>query len=358
MTRNASVDPQAAPTVERATLAPGYEISRIIKGGWQLSKGHGQVDYDRAIDDMARFVEAGITVFDCADIYTGVEDLIGAFRRKYPALAQRVRVHTKLVPDDDVLETLTRQNIEAIIDRSRRRLNMECLDLVQFSWWRYDADRYVEVMGWLDDFRKAGKIRLLGVTNFNSTALGEILDAGIPVATNQMQYSLIDDRARPHMVDLCARHGVALLNYGTLAGGFISKRWLGVPEPTGGFDNRSLVKYKLVIDDFGGWDLFQELLSTLDAIAQRHGTSIAAVATRAMLDRPQVAACIIGAHNANHLPDNLRVFAFALDEADHARIDQIVGRRQGPAGDVFDLERNRSGKHGAIMKYNLHKEEA
>ena len=59
-----------------------------------------------------------------------------------------------------------------------------------------------------------------------------------------------------------------LLCYGTVAGGFLSERWLGIPEPQEPFANRSLVKYKLIIDDFGGWDLFKELLRTLVALGQ------------------------------------------------------------------------------------------
>ena len=61
----------------RATLAAGYDISRVLKGGWQLAGGHGAIDPGAALADMDRFVEAGITTFDCADIYTGVEELIG-----------------------------------------------------------------------------------------------------------------------------------------------------------------------------------------------------------------------------------------------------------------------------------------
>ena len=63
--------------VPRVELAPGYTISRLIKGGWQLAGGHGPVDPAAALADMDRFVDAGITTFDCADIYTGVEALIG-----------------------------------------------------------------------------------------------------------------------------------------------------------------------------------------------------------------------------------------------------------------------------------------
>ena len=60
---------------------------------------------------------------------------------------------------------------------------------------------------------------------------------------------------------------IALLCYGTVCGGFLSERWLGKPAPQADLANRSLVKYKLIIEDFGGWGLFQELLGVLSRIA-------------------------------------------------------------------------------------------
>jgi aryl-alcohol dehydrogenase-like predicted oxidoreductase len=120
-------------SLERIEIAANYEISRLIKGSWHLAGGHGPIDRARAIEDMAAFVEAGITTFDCADIYTGVEALIGEFRRAYPDLADRVQIHTKFVPDFDQLPHLEPAQIEAIIDRSRSRLGVDALDLVQFS---------------------------------------------------------------------------------------------------------------------------------------------------------------------------------------------------------------------------------
>ena len=62
-------------SVEHTELAPGYVISRMIRGGWQLAGGHGPVDRERAIADMFAFIDRGVTAFDCADIYTGVEDM-------------------------------------------------------------------------------------------------------------------------------------------------------------------------------------------------------------------------------------------------------------------------------------------
>lgn len=130
--------------VERHELAPGYEISRLLRGGWQLAGGHGPVDRARAIEDMVVFVDRGVTTFDCADIYTGAEEMIGEFRAKLErergAEALRsLKVHTKFVPDWDRLPTLDRSYVEDIIDRSLRRLKTERLDLVQFHWWNYAA---------------------------------------------------------------------------------------------------------------------------------------------------------------------------------------------------------------------------
>ena len=87
--------------VERFEIEPGYDISRLVKGGWHLAGGHGrESSAPAAIRDMAAFVEAGITTFDCADIYTGVEELIGAFQgRPSEPRFGCVQIHTKFVPD-------------------------------------------------------------------------------------------------------------------------------------------------------------------------------------------------------------------------------------------------------------------
>jgi aryl-alcohol dehydrogenase-like predicted oxidoreductase len=88
-----------ASGVARDVLADGVAIPRLIKGGWQLAGGHGTVDPQRAIADMFAFGESGVTAFDCADIYTGVEEMIGQFLRawrdRHGANAPAIRVHTK-----------------------------------------------------------------------------------------------------------------------------------------------------------------------------------------------------------------------------------------------------------------------
>lgn len=336
--------------VETYTLSPGYLIPRILRGGWQLAGGHGEVDAQRAIDDMAQFVRAGIDTFDCADIYTGVEALIGQYRQRDPSL----QVHTKFVPDLEDLARVDDDYVRRINARSRERLHTPALDLVQFHWWDYEVPGMVRVAQLLAKLREEGTIRNVGGTNFDTPRTEQMLDAGVPLVSMQVQYSLLDRRPENALAGLCARSPVRLLCYGTIAGGFITERWLDAPEPTE-ISNRSLIKYKLVIDDFGGWTAFQDLLHLLKRIGDKHGVALSAVATRWVLDQPHVAAAIVGARYAAHLPEHLQVFAFTLDDDDRADIARLLARHPGPEGDTYTLERDRTGRHGRIMKYNLNK---
>lgn len=343
--------------IEQYTLRPGYEISRIIKGGWQLSDGHSSAISAEPVADMFAFAERGITSFDCADIYTGVEAMIGEFiaaNRRRPTPLE-VKVHTKYVPDYAELGRLKKAKVEAIIDRSLLRLGLDRLDMVQFHWWNYAAPGCVEAALWLQELQQAGKIDLLSSTNFNSAKTRELLEAGIPLVTTQVQYSLLDPRPEKALVSLCADHDMHLLCYGTLAGGFLSERWLNQAEPDS-LSNRSLIKYKLMIDEVGGWELFQALLHTLKAIADKHQVTIASVASSWVLAQPQVAAVIIGARNAEHIDHYQEIFALSMDAGDRAAIAAIKNQMSIPAQDVFDLERDKEGRHGSIMKYNLNAE--
>lgn len=344
-------------TVPTTELAPGYHIPRIIKGGWQLAGGHGAIDRDRAIEDMMAFADAGITAFDCADIYTGVEALIGEFLRAWRArhgpAATPIRVHTKCVPDRDGLATLTTGELDRLIDRSRERLGVDCLDLVQFHWWDYRAPGLEAAALHLATRQQDGAIRHIGVTNMDTPHLRTLLDASVPIVSHQVQCSLLDRRALGAMATLCAQRGVKLLTYGALAGGFLHARWLGAPEPTTPLENRSLVKYKLIIDEYGGWDSFQLLLKTLQDIATTHDTTIGAVALRLTLNEPAVAAAIVGARNAAHVPATLGALTLTLPQRDVDTITALVSRAPGPRGDVYDLERDLGGRHAAVMRYNL-----
>ena len=344
--------------MKRNEIRPGYTVSKVIKGGWHLAGGHGSIDENKALEDMHEFVKAGITTFDCADIYTGVEELIGKFRKKHHAEFRAgdlpsIQVHTKYVPDYGALATLKKEDTVKIIDRSLKRLQVERLDLVQFAWWDYQFPRYLETAVHLSELQKSGKIRYIGVTNFDTPRIEEMLDAGVEIAANQVQYSILDRRVETNMTALAQKHNIPFLCYGTVAGGFLSDRYLGAPDPIQPLENRSLTKYRLIIDEFGGYDLFQKMLRTLRKVADKHEVGIAEIASKYILQKSMVGGVIVGARNSKHLNGLQKLDSFSLDENDLNKISEITNHSEGPNGPFYELERDKTGKHGAIMKYNL-----
>ncbi len=344
--------------IERIELAPGYSISRVIKGGWHLAGGHGQITEQDAIKDMLSFVEAGITTFDCADIYTGVEELIGRFLQEYRNVIAigdlpGVQIHTKYVPDYNSLSQLTKKDTTRIIDRSLLRLGVERLDLVQFAWWDYQVPGYVETALHLQDLVREGKIRFLGATNFDGTHLLEMLDAGVDFLAHQVQYSVLDQRVEKDLQPTHSAQDIHTLCYGVIAGGFLSDRYLDRDDPIAPLENRSLTKYRLIIEEFGGWEAFQKALMIYKKLADKYEVGIAEVVARYILQKPGVAGIIVGARNTRHLHNLKKIFDISLTAADVRLIDDLKSRYPGPQGPFYALERIKDGPHGRIMKYNL-----
>lgn len=347
----------------RTYIRPGYSVSRVFKGNWQLSEGHlrqGSIDRNTALADMRRFVEAGITTFDMADIYTGTEEMVGDFLRQNQSAFQSdtlppVQIHTKYVPDRNSLASLTEQDTRRIIERSLKRLGIEQLDLVQFHWWDYDVPRYVETAGHLQKLQREGKIRFIGVTNFDAQHLKEIIDAGVEVVSAQVQYSVLDRRPEKGFVNFCQEYDIGLFCYGTVAGGFLSNRYLDTPPPEislEDLENRSLPKYRLIIDEIGGWGAYQRILKTLSAIAARHGVSASEIAIAYTLSRPAVISTIVGAHNASHIDGLQKIGDICLSADDISSISCVLQSCGTVPGDIYELERTDS-RHSGIMKMNL-----
>jgi len=143
------------------------------------------------------------------------------------------------------------------------------------------------------------------------------------------------------MIKFCQEHDIKLLTYGTLLGGLLSEKFLGVPEPSKNLlDTASLRRYKGWVDNWGGWSLFQELLRSLKEISDKHSVSIANVAIRYILDKPAVGCVIVGARLgiSEHIQDNLRVFEFQLDSEDREKIEKVTKKGKvlpGEPGDEY-----------------------
>jgi aryl-alcohol dehydrogenase-like predicted oxidoreductase len=252
-----------------------------------------------------------------------------------------MQAFTKWVPQPG---PMTRPIVDNNIAISLRRMGVETLDLLQFHWWDYEDAAYLEALTHLSHLREAGTLKHLALTNFDTAHLQTITEHGIQIVSNQVQYSLIDLRPEVRMVPFCQEQNITLLTYGTLCGGLLSDAYLGQPEPrSAALNTASLRKYKQMIDAWGGWTLFQELLQVLKQIADQHGVSLANVAVRSILDRPTVAGVIVGARLGvtDHRTDNARVFEFTLTPEDHERIQEVLVRSRdlyhfiGDCGDEY-----------------------
>jgi aryl-alcohol dehydrogenase-like predicted oxidoreductase/enamine deaminase RidA (YjgF/YER057c/UK114 family) len=331
-----------SPLPPRFRLAPDLEISRIVTGLWQVAdmeRDGRTLDPDQGAADLAGYAAAGFDSFDMADHYGSAEIIAGRFLAlaragKAASPGGKPAAFTKWCPEPG---PMTAEVVRAGIERSLTRMGLECIDLLQLHWWMYEHPAYLDAMAELAKLQQEGRIGHLGLTNFNTDHLRVLVKQGFRIATNQVCFSLLDRRAGEEMSEFCLAHGIRLLAYGTLGGGFLSERWVGAPEPAA-IGDWSKMKYRRFIDAIGGWESLQAILGAAHRVAKKHGVSIANVATRWVLDRPAVAAAIVGARlgEREHRADNLRCFAFALDDEDEALLAAAFARTRRIPGDCGD----------------------
>jgi aryl-alcohol dehydrogenase-like predicted oxidoreductase/enamine deaminase RidA (YjgF/YER057c/UK114 family) len=312
--------------VSHHTIAPGLTISRVLTGLWQvadLERDGRSLDHDVAAQSMAAYADRGLTTFDMADHYGSAELIAGRFAGGRAPRAD-VQLLTKWVPSPG---PLTRADVRASVERALDRLQRTRVDLMQFHAWNYADPAWLDALFWLDELRQEGLIAHLGLTNTDTAHLRVARASGIPIVSNQVCWSLLDRRPRSRMAAYALQQGVSLLAYGTVAGGFLSDRWLDRAEPDwGALETWSQMKYGRFVRTAGGWDGLQRVLRAARAVADRHGVSIANVACRYVLEQPAVGGIIIGARlgSSEHIDDTLRLFSFQLSEQDHAELEEAV----------------------------------
>ena len=324
--------------IESYQLSDDLSVSRVITGLWQIA----DMERDGRLLDpattsafMEPYVALGFTTFDMADHYGSAELIAGHFKTHSP-LRDEVNLFTKWVPKPG---PVTREAVrEAVLARCER-LQCEKIDLLQYHAWSFANPYWLDTLRYLQELKAQGLIGALGTTNFDTAHLRIAKSSGIEIVSNQISYSLIDQRGGGKMAEYCAENGIAILAYGTLCGGFLSEKWLNKPEPTGAeLTNWSLMKYKRFIDAAGGWDIFQNLLITLKEISLESGRSIATIATKYQLGLPSVGAVIVGARlgESAYIEDAASLFTFELNDAQRLAISKILATLTPIPGDCGD----------------------
>ena len=325
-------------TVDRFALAPDLSISRVLTGLWQIAdmeRDGRTLEPEATARALDAYAQAGFTSFDMADHY-GSAEIVASHLREGLGAARPVQLFTKWVPKPG---PLTLGDVRAAVERSLERLRTKGIDLLQFHAWSYADPSWIGGLLHLQTLKAEGLIAHIGLTNVDAAHLNVVLASGIEVISNQVSFSLLDRRAAGALSAVCLRRGARLLAYGTLAGGWLSNRWLGQPEPDWERNGTwSQMKYGRFLRVAGGWDGLQRVLRAADGVARRHDVSISNVASRYILEQPAVAGVIIGARpgEREHIADNLRIFSFSLTGEDRSELEAALATLHPIPGDCGD----------------------
>jgi aryl-alcohol dehydrogenase-like predicted oxidoreductase len=275
-------------------------------------------------------LEAGVTMFDSADIYSSgaSEEVLGGAikgRRDKVLISTKGTFRAGDGPND---VGSSRHHLIKAVEGSLRRLGTDYIDLYQLHG--FDAQTPVEeVLSTLDDLVRAGKIRYLGCSNFSGWHLMKSLaysdKHGLSrYVAHQAYYSLIGREYEWELMPLGLDQGVGAVVWSPLGWGRLTgKIRRGQPKPA-----NSRLNTQVVIDM--GPPVEDEYLYTvvdaLDAVAKETGKSVPQVALNWLLQRPTVATIIIGARNEQQLRDNLGAVGWNLTQEQVAKLDAASAR--------------------------------
>ncbi len=284
------------------------------KGEFFASWGNSDVDEASRLIDVC--LEAGLNMFDTADIYSNgaAEEILGGAIR---GRRDKVIISTKATfrmgdgPND---VGSSRHHLTRTVEQSLRRLGTDYIDLFQLHG--FDALTPVEeALGTLDDLVRAGKIRYIGCSNFSgwhlmkSLALSEKYGLARYVA-HQAYYSLIGRDYEWELMPLALDQNVSAVVWSPLGWGRLTgKLRRGSPKPESSRLNTQVTvdNGPLVPDE----DLFR-VVDALDAVAKETGKTVPQISLRWLLQRPTVANVIIGARNEEQLRQNLGALDWSL----------------------------------------------
>ena len=293
------------------------EVSAIALGTWVFGGDcWGEVDDSRSVRVVEDAIEKGINFIDTAPIYGNgrSEEVIGkAIRNK----RGRVIIATKCGLEQkghSIRPNLRADFIREEIENSLRRLGVETIDLYQCHWPDPNTS-LKETFGEMKKLVKEGKIRYIGVSNFDRKVIERAISIA-PVVSNQMQYSLFNREIEKELVPFCKEKNVSILSYGPLGGGILTGKYKAPPTfPKG--DVRVFF-YQYYQEPF--WSKAGSLVSILEDIAEKHKVPTSHAAINWVLSRQEIASCIVGCRTPEQLEQNVKAVDWRLNEEELAKI--------------------------------------
>jgi aryl-alcohol dehydrogenase-like predicted oxidoreductase len=289
-------------------------------------------DEEGAFAQLDTFIEAGGTLVDTADVYSGgvSETIIGRWLAGRPAnVTDRVVLATKgrfAVSDEPNGVGLSRRHLEKALTASLRRLSIDTIDLYQVHAWD-PLTPIEETLSFLDSAVRAGKIRYIGLSNFTGWQVQKTVDiaqfGGLarPV-TLQPQYSLLSREIEWEIVPACESTGLGLLPWSPLAGGILTGKYQQNTQPAPGArlaNDRYAPFMAPRTQEQQTW----EVIDTLRVIADERGVPVSQVALAWVAGRPAVSSVILGARTPEQLEDNLGASGIVLSDKENERLNLV-----------------------------------
>jgi aryl-alcohol dehydrogenase-like predicted oxidoreductase len=283
----------------------------------------GKVDDRHSIEAIHSAIDSGINLIDTAPAYGAghSEEVVGrAIRGRREEVVLATKVGIVRTPDGGFERNLKSQSIQREIEDSLRRLGVDTIDLYQIHWPDPDTPME-ESLEALVNIREQGKIRYLGVSNFDAPQMRQAMEqAGI--VSLQPQYSLLRRDAEKDLLPFCRENGLGVLSYGTLAGGVLTGKFREIPELPEG-DHRDQF-YEFFKEP--EWTAIQGLLKEIRAVAEELGVTPAQVSTRWAIQQPGITTALVGAKNADQAAANAKAGEFELDQTSLERIEEAHRR--------------------------------
>jgi aryl-alcohol dehydrogenase-like predicted oxidoreductase len=305
-------------------------VSRIAFGAWELGGDWGATDESAAIATIRHAADQGINFFDTAQGYGfgASEQMIAR------ALAGRPRDQVVIatkgglrpVPGGGVERDASPDWVRRGVDESLKALGTDYIDLYQIHW-PDPKTPFAETAGALADLVAAGKIRHVGVSNFDAEQMEEF-SRTLPVETLQPPYHLFRRDIEASVLPYTRAHDIGVLVYGPLAHGLLSGAMTAETKfPPGDWRAKS--------DVFKG-ELYRRNLRIVDALARfaqlELGTTVSRLAVAWTLANPAVHVAIVGTRNPRHIDDAIAAAELKLDQQALRRIDEIVSAEVAVGG--------------------------
>lgn len=319
----------------------GLRVSELCLGAMTFGRESTE---DESIRMMDRFVEAGGTFIDTADVYgQGIsEEIVGRWlkTKKRDDLVLATKVRFSMGPGvNDV--GLSRKHILSGVENSLRRLQTDYIDLYQVHMWD-DGTPLEETLSTLNQLVQSGKVRYIGASNYAAWQLQKAVDISKfsgwePFSCLQPLYNLLDRDIETEIVPVCRNEGLGIIPWSPLRGGWLSGKFRrGMQAPPSG----TRVEEASQRGWSESWDAYNtdhtwQVIDTLFAVAEESGKSPASTALRWLLQMPGVTAPILGARTLKHLEDNLSAAGWSLSDEQMQRLNRASAVKQGYPADFI-----------------------